>query len=280
VLQKLDLVPPERESPSGSSGPAAPPVSSVFPAPSPEATKEVSRRTDLILKSGRAPEWIFICVVQSGGGIITFRPGAGKKPVMLLFTTPHAAWDYIRATKTAAEVRQLKFDALPEVAKGWIAAGVESFVMNRCPRCSVMNLFSIQELTENDRLLRVWALLAAVRSYQGELKVREFFTQNQSASFPRARAALECIRDRIDCSVPYLHELIAYYARMDQDEEGKAAAVERLKEFGPQFADWESKWDASSGASSPWVRALAEAMVGLPKAFGIEFSARSEAPKS
>ena len=103
----------------------------------------------------------------------------------------------------------------------------------------------------------------ATRQFQGEMKVREFM-QYQSTSRPRTRAALELIRDHISCSVPYLHELITFLARMDNDEVGKAAAVGRLKEFGPQFEDFDSRW-----VMPDMPKSMAIAMVGLLTNFGI-----------
>jgi hypothetical protein len=272
MLQRLNLVSPDPESPSRPSQPiAGPNVSPAVPQPNPESVKEVKRRAELILKSGQVPPWVFICGVS--GGILTFQPGTGKKPVMLLFTTPYAAQDYIRATKATAEVRQLKFDSLPGIAPGWIAAGADTFVLNRCPRCTVMTTVGTHVMKEMDKLLEVWAICRATKLYQGEIKVREFM-QFQNTSRPRARAVLEQIRDHIDCGIPYLHELIAFYARLDQDQAAMTEAVERLKEFGPQFANWESKWDVSSGVSSSFTESLAVAIVGLAKNFGIEFTPR------
>jgi hypothetical protein len=271
-MQRLNLVPPDpRPAPSRSEAPQ-PSVSPLLPPADPEAVKEVERRKDLILKSGQVPEWIFICGVSNG--VLTVQSGAGKKPLMLLFMTPYAASDYIRATRAAAEVKQLKLSSMPEIAGRWMAAGVEGFILNRCPRCNVCLMISIEALKERAAFLQVWAMRRATQLYQGQIKVLEYI-ENQSKSRPGGRAILEMIRDHIDGSVPYLHELIALHARIDQDEAAKAEALERLKEFGPQFTDWESRWDQSSGASSPYVKSLSMAMLGLATSFGIEFKAPS-----
>jgi hypothetical protein len=126
---------------------------------------------------------------------------------------------------------------------------------------------------END-LLPLLAVDRAVRGYRGELKVREFLLC-QSISRPRARAALESLRDHIDCSIPYVHELIAFLARMDYDLAAKTAAVDRLKEFGPEFADWESKWGWNGPSmAEAMAQVMSEALFGLTKSFGISLQVK------
>jgi hypothetical protein len=75
------------------------------------------------------------------------------------------------------------------------------------------------------------------------------------------------IRDHIDCGVPYLHELIAFVAQSEGDDVALETSRERMREFGPLFADWESKWDAAG-----FSQALANATVGLSLSFGIEIN--------
>jgi hypothetical protein len=265
MLQRLNLVPPDVE--PAPSHPSSPPI---LPTPDPERLKDVERRAELILKSGQIPECVFVCSVPAG--ILMLQAGSGKKPVMMLFTTYLAAKDYIHATKTtAATIKQINIASLPEIADAWIAAGVETVVLNRCARCNLMSAFGIQTLKERELFLKVWAVARAIQLQRGEMKVREFL-EFQAKDRPRARAALENIRDHVSCDVPYLFELIAFLARNDQDEAAKNEALQRLKDFGPQFADWESRWDSSSG-DSPMIQALAIATVGLAQNFGIVLKA-------
>jgi len=269
MLQRLNLVPPEAERPSVTPAPGAGPgVSPDFPPPNPEALKEIERRKDLIVKSGQVPEWIFFCGVA--GKLLTLRPGEGKKPSVLLFMTPYAAQDYLRATKVAGQVMQMKFDSLPGFAQTCAAAGADSFVLNFCPRCRVGNAIALQAMREKDKLVLVWATRRAIQLYQAGNKFLEFVRCQKD--FPRARAALEMIRDHLDCGIPYLHELIAAFAHLAPDEAVKAEAIERLKEFGPQFADWESRWNVASSPaeSSSFSKSLAIAMLGLGQNCGIE----------
>jgi hypothetical protein len=71
-------------------------------------------------------------------------------------------------------------------------------------------------------------------------------------SHAAARSDLEYVRDHFDCGVPYLHQMIGLIALIQGDEPAIAAAMERLKEFGPE---WETAID-----SSPEV--MSKAMVG------------------
>jgi hypothetical protein len=265
MLQRLNLVPPDVE--PASSHRSNPPV---LPPPDPQRLKDVQRRAELILKSGQIPECVFVCSVPTG--ILMFQPGPGKTPVMMLFMTYLAAKDYIQAAKaTSAAIKQINIAALPEIADAWIAAGVETVVLNRCARCNLMSTFAIKTLKERDPFLKVWAITRAIQLQRGEMKVREFM-EFQGKDRPRARAALENIRDHIGCDVPYLFELLAFLARGDQDEAAKHEALQRLNDFGPQFADWDARWENSS-STSPMTKSLAVATLGLAQNFGIIFKA-------
>jgi hypothetical protein len=70
---------------------------------------------------------------------------------------------------------------------------------------------------------------------------------------------LEYVRDHFDCGVPYLHQMIGLLAGVQHDELAKATAMERLKEFGPQF---EGPLDFSP-------KLMATATVGLMGNFGM-----------
>jgi hypothetical protein len=240
-----------------------------LPPADPQAVNEVVRRQSL-LKSGQAPEWLFACGAQNG--LTTWRHE--NKPVVLLFTTPLVAKDYIAVTKVAAEVRQFKVDALPATARNWLAVGAERFGLNRCPRCTVFNTYATQDLIHG-KFLEFWSLVRALQWFRGEIRVREYM-QYSATDRPRARAALELIRDHIDPGVAWVFELIAFHARMDSDQEANLAAIERLKDFGPEFADWQSRWSTSSNPA-PMAAALARSTVGLCLSFGIQLNPKPSA---
>lgn len=240
-----------------------------LPPADPRAVNEIVRR-QAILKSRQAPEWIFACSGQNG--LVTWRHQ--NQPVMLLFTTPLIARDYITVTKVVAEVRQFQVESLPATARNWVAAGAARFAVNRCPRCAVFNPYATEDLVHG-KFLDVWALARALQWFRGEIVVREYI-QYSGADRPKARAALEMIRDHIDPAVVWVFELIAFHANMDSDQAANLAAIERLKDFGPEFADWPSRWSTASNPA-PMATALAKATVGLCHSFGIQLNPKPSA---
>jgi hypothetical protein len=214
------------------------------------------------VKSGAAPEWVFVCGTQNG--LLTLLHE--NKPVVLLFTTPPVAKDYLLATRTPGEVRQFRVDSLPATAQTWLSQGIERIALNRCPRCTAFNMFPMQNLIDGN-FPEIWSWVRAMQWLAGEAKVRELL-EHMANDRSRARAALERIRDHIAPDVPWVFEFIAFFARGDNDEEAKLAAMERLKDFGPEFADWPARWSTSS-QPIPMATAFAKATVGLCQSFGI-----------
>ena len=106
---------------------------------------------------------------------------------------------------------------------------------------------------------KFWAGHRATRMVMCESRIRSALQHSQEGRHREAREDLEYIRDHFDCSVVYLHQMIGILAGMQDDEKAKAASVERLKEFGPQF---ESQLDFSP-------ELLANAMVRLMAHFGM-----------
>jgi len=257
-LQRLNLEAPK---PGPNPPSAASPATQFNPHSSIDAAKleAVSQRAKEILASGRIPEWLFVCL-DTHHGLIMIRAAADQKPVMLLFSSPFGAADYLRAMGMPGKVGQLKVETLPESAQSWLSSGVQSAVLDRCPRCPqclLIDLVAIAKWTKED-FAKVWAQLRAVRSVMGEVRIRSAMKHLAAGSRAAARSDLEYVRDHFDCGVPYLHQMIGLLAGMQQDELGKATAMERLKEFGPQF----------EGPLEFSPELLATAMVGLTQNFG------------
>jgi hypothetical protein len=106
---------------------------------------------------------------------------------------------------------------------------------------------------------KIWAHHRAARLVMGELQIRSAINRSAAGSFAEARNDLEYVRDHLDCGIPYLHQMIGLLAGLQGDEQVKAASLERLKEFGPQFA--------GSLDFSPEL--MSTAMAGLMANFGI-----------
>lgn len=215
----------------------------------PEQVKEVIRRTQQIREAGRVPEWLFCC--RRGPGSLAVPGGPDNKPAVLLFTTQPDAQDYIRFTGAAEKVAALKLESLQEAAQGWISAGCGSFILNRCPRCNIAVTYRVQLALSKQDFLAAWAVDRATKSVSAERLVRSAMTLLQlkpaqggttpggvvydTERFAKARSELEALRDHITCGVPWVHQMIGLLAGIQRDEAAAAAAVERLKEFGPRF---------------------------------------------
>ena len=97
----------------------------------------------------------------------------GQEPVMLMFSSPFAAIDYLRATGTSGKVSPLKIMDLPELARSWLSRGVENATLDRCPRCSQFVAIRLAALTHAtpESLLKFWALQRATRLLLGDTRV-------------------------------------------------------------------------------------------------------------
>jgi hypothetical protein len=256
-LQRLNLEAP-KPAPIPPSDATPAPQSVPLPNVDPARLEAVQRKAKEILDSGRIPESLSICGVSNGLLMVRYAPD--QKPVMLLFSSPFAASDYLRATHTAGTVRQIKVEALPELAQSWLSSGAQAAVLDRCPRCPqpfpMIGLAGMAKWTKED-FVKVWAHFRAARLVLSEIRIRSAMNHLAARSHPAARSDLEYVRDHFDCGVPYLHQMIGLLAQ--QDEPAKANAMERLKEFGPQFA----------GPLDFSPKLLATAMVGLMANFGI-----------
>jgi hypothetical protein len=232
--QRLDLEPPKSKR---DSTPPAPPVPEAIPLPQTDPAKQeaVNRRAKEILVSGRIPEWLFVC--SNTRSLLLFQPGRDQKPMVLLFSNPFAAADYLRATGTSGTVGQFKLDDLPARAQSWLSAGVQAAVLDRCPRCSQFLSIDLETMAKGNKedFAKIWAYNRATRLVLAAIRIRSAMKHSAAGAHAAARIDLEYVRDHFDCGVPYLHQVIGLLAEMQQDESAKANAMERLKEFGPQF---------------------------------------------
>ncbi len=206
---------------------------------------------------------MFVCKVsnQPSNGLLLLGPSGERAAVMLLFTNPHAALDYMRATRIAGAVGQIKIEDLPKAAQTWLSSGVKTAILDRCPRCPQSVSFSLEQMAQwkKEDFAKIWAMHRATRLVLGETRIRSAMKHLSAGSYADARTDLEYVRDHFDCGVPYLHQMIGLVAGMQEDATAKDASSERLKEFGPQFA----------GPLEFSTDLLATAMVGLTTHFGI-----------
>jgi hypothetical protein len=196
-FQRLNLDAPKRR-PSAPS--LATPATQSIPLPNvdPARLEAINHRAKQILDSGRIPEWLFVC--QATQGLLMFQYASDQKPVMLLFSSPFAASDYLRATGTPGTVHQLKVETLPQLAQSWLSLGLQTAVLDRCPRCPQfvsIYLAGVAKWSKED-FANVWAHLSAPRSVLGEIRVRSALTHIAAGSHAEARRDLEYVRDHFD----------------------------------------------------------------------------------
>jgi len=125
--------------------------------------------------------------------------------------------------------------------------------LNCCPRCPTVLATPLNAVADMHTFVMVWGLRRAAQLYFRQREVHQFLAAGETSA---RRNTLELIRDHIDCGIPYLYELLAFFAGSEGDETAKNAALEQLKKFGPQFANWESKWAAQhpTDGSAPWLK--------------------------
>jgi hypothetical protein len=226
----------------------------------PAAVKEVVlQRTQKLIQANKLPEWLFVATYPSSQGLVCISSEDGSPRALLLFTSSLLAKDYLHATGTRADVGSLKTEDVFGVAKQILSAGADSFILDRCPRCNVATLIPSANLLNREKFLACWAAHSVARTWKGEQLVRQRMGHVSNKSWDKALAALEQIRDHVDCGIPYVHQMIGLFAKMLGDQDKVAAAAERLNDFGPDFA--------GKAEFSP--QDYAEANVGLLASFGM-----------
>jgi|HubBroStandDraft_6_1064221.scaffolds.fasta_scaffold22631_1 hypothetical protein len=261
---------PVPEAQSGT--PPAPIASCLQIAINPEGTlalgKDFRRRSDEWMQSGQRPHVVLYLVLPQQGHTLTVSTKDGKKTILPLFGSAWIAKAYLTAKGLQAVIAACRLDALADQAEKWVGTGVNCYALNPCFRCGNSTLYPIAELQSEEQFLQTWGLDAITRRLFAEIIVRN--CQNQFGSNPKlVRDSLERVRDHLDCGMPYLHWVIAVLAGMAGDMQANAAAIQRLEEFGPDFAgklkgnSFDFKEPGSQVATMP------EAMTGLLASYGI-----------
>jgi hypothetical protein len=255
-----------------SATPAAPIPSCLQITINPEGTlalgKDFRRRSDEWMKSGQRPQVVLYLVFPQQGHTLTVSTKDGKKTIVPLFGSTWIAKAYLTGKGIQALIAACRLDGLANQADKWVAAGINCYALNPCFRCGNSTLYPIAELQSEEQFLETWCLDAVTRRLFAEIIVRS--CQNQFGPNPKGvRDSLERVRDHLDCGIPYLHWVIAVLAGMAGDRQANAAAIQRLEEFGPDFAgklkgnSFDFREPGSQTATMP------EAIMGLLASYGI-----------
>ncbi len=230
--------------------------------------KEVDQRTTKLLESGVVPENFFCGVVPPHGQLIVCAPPGSQHKTLMLFTSPLLALDYLRFNKISASPAGFKLESLPVLAEQWKAAGIDSFALNRCPRCPTFNIISPKDGLLSERQLKLmWAVSRAIRDYRGESTVRQFLATDVN-HLPQRRALREYLRDHVDYGIPYVHWMIGLIAGQQGDDAVREDSVQRLAEFGAAFV---GRICVHTGPSTldELRNSLVDAYLGLAANFGV-----------
>jgi hypothetical protein len=230
--------------------------------------KDFGRRNAEWRKSGEKPQVVFYPVFPQQGYTVTSATKDGKKTIVPLFGSTWIAKAYLAGLGLKAVIAACRLDALAEQADKWTAAGINCYGLNPCFRCGSFAVYPIAELQSDEQFLEAWGHDAVTRRLFAEIMVRN--CQNQLAAHPRGvRDVLERVRDHLDCGVPYLHWVIAVLAGLAGDMQGNAAAIQRLEEFGPDFAGKLKSNSCDAAEPGSQMATMPEAWVGLLASYGI-----------
>lgn len=230
------------------------------------ARPEINRRAKKMLDAGMRPQALYLAVAGPNQ-LISLRNTNPDRNILLIFTSGHAAMDYLRTRKIAGGVHMFPFQSLSAYVEQWKEMQVDSIVLDLCPRCPHYIPMPIDRVTE-EQFRVFWAVHRATRIFQAQRLIRTYLNNAGKRPFPEMRSALETLRDHIDYGVPYVHWLIALHAGTEGDHEAQIASIRNLEAFGPEFVG-----KVPTNETSPtekwekWTNSLAEAQAGLLAAF-------------
>jgi hypothetical protein len=190
--------------------------------------KAMTERSDRILASSEKPEWVFLCQM-SNSGMLCLPPVDGRTS-LLLFTSPALALDYLRAIGDQGNVGGVHISKITELPGRWAKLGVHSFCLNRCPRCDVALTIGFENLKTLDGFLKVWAMERASRFLKGQ-GLAQSVLEAQRRGVAEMKVALEALRDHAAADNAHVYQLLAMVAQMQEDTQGRADALARLREM-------------------------------------------------
>jgi hypothetical protein len=170
------------------------------------AAPEIKRRVEKMLEAGKRPQALFLAVSTTSNGLVSFKTTNPDRTVLPIFTSGHTAMDYLKTAKVSGGVHMFPIESLPPYVEQWRRMRIDSFVLDRCPRCPDFLCLPIDVHTEQ-QFLTLWAAHRATRDFQAERLINAFLDALKnpgaiaSSSAPGARNLLETLRDHIDYSV-------------------------------------------------------------------------------
>lgn len=185
---------------------------------------------------------LFTELLVRGGGVVTIPYPEGGGACLPVFSTPLRAVDYVRTLLTSDPKVQF-LSSSPVQLLGMLhevrQAGIESFTIDRCPRCPVFTAFGIASMKAASDLVEVWAINKATEQARAELYFAYALKSARAGEFERARdVALEAV-GHVSMEDPRLHMLLGQLGVAVNDGGLLREAKAFLRFLG--LMDWEEK---------------------------------------
>jgi hypothetical protein len=114
----------------------------------------------------------FFSLRTGQGGVLTIPMPNDSGQCVPIFTSPYRAADYCRVVFQSADAMQYAVSSATEVTRmfpHFLAAGITSLTVDRCPRCAVFAAAVISAEKRSEDLLSLWAIAQASRASRVEL---------------------------------------------------------------------------------------------------------------
>jgi len=152
-----------------------------------------------------------------------------------LFTSAALALEFARVLKLDLDARPIAASELAAHAGVWIKRGLETFVLDRCARCTAANCVPIEMLQSEGQFGQFWAFTLILQ----EARMRHFavsaFRSLLDKQVDEIVPKLKDLRDHVNAGCPAVHYALALLAAAelpDQQTELRAVSKERLVELG------------------------------------------------
>jgi hypothetical protein len=201
---------------------------------------------------------LFIELLSKDEGVLTISLPDNRGQCLPIFSTPGRAADYVRTLLTAGPPVQY-LSTSPQQAVGMLSdlerMGICCFVLDRCPRCSLMTAIQSASVKTADHAVEVWAVQKATEYSRANLYLTYALHACRAGRLKIARdVALETV-GHVTMEDPRVHFLLGQIAvglgdrtLLRQAEEFLAflnadAWLRKLEEAtrtrSPNFADFE-----------------------------------------
>ncbi len=193
------------------------------------------------------PLFTELLAVKENGLVTITLPDSGAK-CLPVFSTPFRAADYVRTLlPSGPSVQYLSsspaqlFGMLRDLAR----AGIETFALDRCPRCSIFAATGFKPTSDVGDLLAVWSISKATELARADLYFAYALASARAGNHELARdVALETV-GHVALEDPRPHLLLGQLAVRLEDRGLLREAKAFLRFF--ELDQWESKLERVAG---------------------------------